>query len=229
MASLDAPDWEKIVTTVAAAGDVPDAPDWQRVVVGPGAVPVGGGGGTSALGRYAAFGILGVSAEPLIFNGAVGHAGGNITLQAFAALATGTAKHFYTPLNTGSSSFTPNENYVGIYDAGQATAGTATLLASSAAGAAEAAWTPPQQVSVISLGTGAALTGGQMYYMALLNNGANPAFYETTQSAVVQSNVFGTNPPFTCSTTATHTTLPGTIAFSATTRVVDAWLMYCGV
>lgn len=48
MTSLDAPDWERIVTTVQAAGDVPDAPDWQRLVVGPGGTPVGGGGGVLA-------------------------------------------------------------------------------------------------------------------------------------------------------------------------------------
>jgi len=41
MASLDAPDWQMVVTTVKAAGDVPDAPDWQRIVVNPGAAPVG--------------------------------------------------------------------------------------------------------------------------------------------------------------------------------------------
>lgn len=42
MASNDAPDWERVVTTVEAMGDVPDAPDWQRIVVGEGGAPVGG-------------------------------------------------------------------------------------------------------------------------------------------------------------------------------------------
>ena len=44
MSATDAPDWQRVVTTVTAAGDVPDAPDWQRIVVGPGGKPVGGGG-----------------------------------------------------------------------------------------------------------------------------------------------------------------------------------------
>lgn len=38
----DAPDWQRIVTTLSSAGAVSDAPDWERIVVGPGGVPVGG-------------------------------------------------------------------------------------------------------------------------------------------------------------------------------------------
>jgi hypothetical protein len=40
--STDAPDWERVVTTVLATGDVPDAPDWERIVVGSGGAPIGG-------------------------------------------------------------------------------------------------------------------------------------------------------------------------------------------
>lgn len=40
----DAPDYQRVVTTVSG-GSVTDAPDWQRTVTGPGATPVGGGGG----------------------------------------------------------------------------------------------------------------------------------------------------------------------------------------
>lgn len=47
MSATDAPDWQRVVTTVKAAGDVPDAPDWQRVVVAPGGKPVGGGGAST--------------------------------------------------------------------------------------------------------------------------------------------------------------------------------------
>lgn len=43
MTFTDSPDWQEVVTTVSAAGAMPDAPDWQRTVVGPGAVPIGGG------------------------------------------------------------------------------------------------------------------------------------------------------------------------------------------
>jgi hypothetical protein len=229
LASLDAPDWERVVVTVKATGDVPDAPDWQRIVVGTGGTPVGGGATGSIMGFYSAWGILGITGDPLVFNSPISHAGGNVSMLSFQAFTTGTANNIYTPLNTGSNDFTPNENYVGIYDAGQTTPGTATLLGSSAAGVAESKWTPPQQVSIIPLSSGVPLVGGEMYYIAILNNGANPAFYDTTSDAVVAPNVFGTNPPFVCSTTATHTTLPPTVAFSAMTRVVDCWLAYCGV
>ncbi len=44
MSTSDAPDWQQVVTTVSATGDVTDAPDWQRVVVAPGGAPVGGSG-----------------------------------------------------------------------------------------------------------------------------------------------------------------------------------------
>ncbi|WP_343576730.1 hypothetical protein [Mycobacterium sp.] len=48
MTVYDAPDYQKVVTTVTATGPV-DAPDWERVVVGPGGKPVGGGGSTASV------------------------------------------------------------------------------------------------------------------------------------------------------------------------------------
>lgn len=43
MSFTDSPDYQETAVTVSATGDTPDAPDYQRVVVGPGAVPIGGG------------------------------------------------------------------------------------------------------------------------------------------------------------------------------------------
>lgn len=42
MSLTDAPDWQRVVVTVASGGVTQDAPDWQNTIVAPGGTPVGG-------------------------------------------------------------------------------------------------------------------------------------------------------------------------------------------
>ena len=226
--SIDAPDWQRIVVTVTSTGAVPDAPDWQRIVVGPAGAPVGGGGvGGSLIGFYTANGIMGVTCDPAACTGTATHGGGNISLNAFQALTTGTAGHVYLIVQSGRIP-TANQNYIGIYDAGATTAGTATLLGATAPGVVDAVETAIGAYK-LPLAAGVPLTAGKMYYFAMLFNANGPGMMLGTQWDPKAANPFGNTFPFQCNTTGTFTTLPATIAFSSTVTFNDIWNGYVGL
>jgi hypothetical protein len=222
--SLDAPDWQRIITTVTAAGDVPDAPDWQRIVVGSGGTPVGGGSGFSFMGLYATAGFIGVTMDPQIAINNVGLLGGTMYLMAFTAMATGPVSNVIVPIN-GGSTYTANETWVAIYDFGQALAGHFTLLAQSASGVAAAVWANTG-ANPVALSTNPTLTQGQTYVAAAVTNGntLNAFGYTIGPNNYISPNF--ANYPWRSDIGQGAPPLRSTIAFSAVTSILRAPLYY---
>jgi hypothetical protein len=221
--SLDAPDWERILVTVEAMGDVPDAPDWQRIAVGPGGTPVtGGGGGPSFLGLYSPY-YLGVTMDPQGAQNTVGTLGGYHWMMAFVATATGPAHNILLPLNN-TGTYTSGTTWAGLYDFGQTTPNTFTLLAQTASGAAATAWDPGGFTSV-ALSTNPTLTAGQTYAVAVLSNGGTLTTWGYTLGGggTVRN---ATSTPFQCFINGGRTTLAPTLAFSAMTGSLRNFLAY---
>lgn len=227
MPSIDAPDWQRVIVTVQASGDVPDAPDWERIVVGPGGTPVGPTpGGISTTSYYYALGYLGLTVDPTVTNATSSHAAGLVSLNAFTAFASATAGFVTLQVNSAAS-VTANQNYVGIYDSGQASAGRGTLLATSAAGACDAVFNS-NGVHKIALSTTVNLVAGQMYYAAFLNNGGTPGFQNCS---LVNPNTGAINPlgttfPTRYDPAGSFTTLPATAPFAGSTLQAGPWLMF---
>lgn len=226
MPTVDAPDWQRVVQTVTTTGAVPDAPDWQRIVVGPGGQPAGPLQGGGILTPYYLRGFYGITCDPEVATQTVGHTQGQIAFVIFSALATFTA-NFIWAIVGGTGGLTPNENFVGIYDSGQATPSTLTLLGKSAVGACDTAFATTG-VKKIAISPGVACTAGQNYMLAFLNNGASPSFplSETSPSSGLAVNPEGLTFPYRSISTATFTALPSSIAFSALTLSYPVWLFY---
>lgn len=228
MSSIDAPDWQRIVQTVEAAGDVPDAPDWERIVVGPGGTPTGPVQGGGILTPYYQRGFYGITCDPAIVTQFVAHATGNLALVIFSALTNFTANNIWAIVGAGSG-LTTNQNYVAIYDTGQATANTFTRLAVSAAGVCDTAFAH-SGVQKIPLSSGVALTSGQSYMLAFLNNSSStpPSFplSETSPSSGAAVNPEGLTFPYRAVMSGTQTSMPSTIAFSAVGLSYPVWLFY---
>lgn len=211
--SLDAPDWQRVVTAVETVGAVPDAPDWQRIVVGPGGGAINITGAPSWASLYVSAGYIGVPVSPLSSQNAINLNGGPVNMQAFTALFTGPVHSVAVAMRNGQP-LTANENFVGIYDFGQTTANTMTLLAQSAAGVADPIWAS-SGTTPVPLSTNPTLTAGQTYMVATLNNGNTLTAYGPGQSAGGVANPLFSTYPWFCDLSGPHTTLPGTIAFSA--------------
>lgn len=227
MSVTDSPDWQNVVTVVSG-GAVTDAPDWSEVVTGPGAtpIPVATGGTTSI---YLGGGILGISMDPVVVTNIEGHLEGAIAFMGFTPFATGTVNNIFVPIGTSSGGFTPNQNFVGIYDMGLTTGGTFTLLASSAAGACDTPFATAGMHQV-ALTTGAKVNQGSYYALAFLQNGTPGNFYSFNAGTAAIDNPNGTTWPVRCVTIATtHTTLSSTIAFSACNTSGATWLFYASI
>src|SRR5271154_4862165 len=134
MSTTDAPDWQEIVVLAPGSG-LPDSPDWQNTVTGPGGTQPVTTGGASFLTPYTNSGFLGATIDPLIPTGGIGITSPSLTLLAFGATVTGPVHNIYVPLTAGAV-YTANQTYAGIYDFGNITPSTFTLLATSASGAA---------------------------------------------------------------------------------------------
>lgn len=193
MTSIDAPDWQRVVVTVTAMGDVPDAPDWQRVVVGPSGTPVGGTSGNGLLGPWGNAGFLGVTIDPGIGPPTQGLLSPNLTVMAFTALFTGPVHNVIIPLTSGSAGFTANSTYAGVYDMGQASAGNMTLLCTSASGAAATAWANQGSVPV-AMTTNPTLTAGQSYAIGVQVVGAGLSCFGPDPQGSYTSPGFSTFP-----------------------------------
>ena len=174
MSTPDAPDWQRVVQTVQSTGAVPDAPDWERIVVGPGGAPVGGGGGGGGAGGLtpAVYGWQQWSA-PLwtITNYPAWPVAGGILLVGMVAGSAATwSSAFVRVINVGTSPVT-DENYVGLYAAtiSGGSLSSLALVASSAAGAADNAWTVAG-FTPVDFATAYKVTAGTLYYAAFLAN-----------------------------------------------------------
>lgn len=224
MPSVDAPDWQRIVTTVQATGDVPDAPDWERIVVGPAGVPIGPGTPINSWSPYASAGFLGVTGDPIFYVNTGAHQSQVLSLVMFTALASGTAGHIWAYV-TANGAGTANENYLCIYDAGQTTPNVATKLAQTAAGVCDAPFNSTG-MHELALSSGAVLAQGQNYYVGLITNGSNPLFVTQTSPQPIWLNPVGVTYPIRVFSAGPYTTPPGSVAFSATTVTGNAWLFY---
>ena len=69
------------------------------------------------------FGYLGWTADPILDSTTVVLPKNNVLLVRFRAMASGSAGHVVYTVSTGGSGLTSSENFVGLYDTGQALAG----------------------------------------------------------------------------------------------------------
>ena len=222
--SLDAPDWQRIVTAVEVMGTVPDAPDWERIIVGPSGGPINITGSPSLLSLYATAGYIGVPVNPLGAQNGQSQNTGQLYLEAFNALFSGPVHSVSLAVRTGQT-LTANENFVGIYDFGQTTANTFTLLAGSAAGAADSIWKNSGTVPV-PLTTNPVLTVGQTYVVATLCNGNIMNSYGPGQSSAGVANPLPSTFPWFTQTGAGHTTLPATITFASVSPTLVVSILF---
>jgi hypothetical protein len=224
MTTPDAPDWEHIVQTVEATGDVPDAPDWERIVVGPGGTPVGPSPGGGVISLYYQAGFIGLTVDPAAVQSNSGHTEGVVGLITFTALATAEANYVYA-IMAGGASCTADENFVGIYDQGNITADTFTLLAATATGVCDTPFADGG-IQKLALSSSASLTEGLNYAVGFLNNGGAPTFCSASVTIEQACNPLGTTYPFRVFLAAPNTSLPHTIAYSATSLTNNVWLWY---
>ena len=229
MSTPDAPDWQRVVQTVQSTGAVPDAPDWQRVVVGPGGAPVGGGGGGGGSGLTPAIYGWQQWSAPLwtITNYPAWPVGnGSILLVGMVAESAATwSSAFVRVINVGTSP-TPNSNYVGLY-AATVTSGSLSsleLVASSAAGAADNAWTVAG-FTPVDFATAYKVTAGTLYYAAfLLDMGGQPAI------GGPQGTIFGLDSaiPLSAYATGPYSALPSSLT-SADLTALPQTTFWAGV
>ena len=144
MSQYDAPDWQRVVTTVTAAGVSTDAPDWQRVVVGPSGAPVGAGSADLYM-PGALWGFAGQTVPWWLVNDYQGGPGdvSRIYLVPLSLPAKATVSYVWLYNSVSFSPNNANANYVGIYQAtspGSASTGY-DLVASTAAGTCDTLFT----------------------------------------------------------------------------------------
>jgi hypothetical protein len=182
VSATDSPDYQEIIA-IQLGGSLTDAPDWTNVVTGPGggAVP----GNTSAMDWVPSdFNLSGWSAPPWALQITANFANsttGYAALWPVKVTTTTTVQHVgFSSVNSGYS-YTANENYIGLYSVSYSgnTPNTFTLLATSAAGALEAAITPADGFRVTALSTAVSVTAGQVIYAGVVANytGANQFYY----------------------------------------------------
>jgi len=222
--TIDAPDWQRILTTVEATGDVPDAPDWERIAVAPGGNPIGPTPGGGSLSPYFVAGFKALTVDPAAVTQVDGHDEGNIALTVFTPFTTFTVNYVYFIVG-GVSGLTPNENYIGIYDCGVKAANTYTLLCATAAGVCDTAFASSGYKKV-ALTNPVTLSGTSNYALAVLNNGATPSFDFAEPNNSATPNPLSTTYPFRSYTNSTFTTLPSSIAYSAVTLTGVLWMFF---
>lgn len=214
MPATDAPDFQRVAITVPSTGAVTDAPDFQRIVVGGGGTPiVSGGVGASFLQPFINGGFLGVAMHPYFATGGASLLGGTSYIMPFACALTSPVHNVILPVKSGAV-MTAGTTFAGIYDWGETTAGSMTLLASSASGVAAAAWANAGVVPV-AMTTNPTLTAGKTYAVLIQCNGNGPGCEGITLGTVE------TGPPATypmgLNVGAGGTSLPAAITFASAT------------
>ena len=209
----DAPDWQ-LVVNVSAGPALSDAPDWEKVVVGPGGSAIGGGGAD-----FLDWHLDGSYLQTLPASLTTSSTYLTTAIVLLTKLAVTTAKtvskcHFYVTGNGGTP--VANQNYVGLYS--YAPAGAMTLVATTAAGACDAAFGSAATTPwTIDLAASASLAVGTDYYAAVLANTSvvgsldlpaiYPPFGIATEGIDGLALVFFTQPA-----TLAYTSLPASIA-----------------
>lgn len=143
------------------------------------------------------FGYLGWSNDPEGAGGAVQPVLGRLYLVRFRCMTSGTIGHVGYYCGVAGTSLTTNENLFGIFDTGQATAATATLLGTSSDQSTNLATAGPYSAALTAQSTGSlAVTAGQDYFFAMLLNGTGTipkimSAYGTTTPAFVNKGLAG--------------------------------------
>jgi hypothetical protein len=142
--------------------------------------------------------------------------GGVLLLARIRAMVTGSVGHIGYAVGTAGATLTTAENWVGIYDTGQTTAGTATLLEQSAD--QTSIWTSTGAYNT-ALTAAATVIAGTDYLVAWLSNGTTlPAFVAGSSQNL--SNVGLTAASYRFGTYGTaQTTLPASFAMSSIANV----------
>jgi hypothetical protein len=117
------------------------------------------------------FGYLGWTLDPILAAGALRPQSGQLCLIRFRAAANGTIGHIVYSFLASGSGLTSAENWLGIYDTGQATAGSATLIGYTADQTSNFSASAGVYSAAIATGT-PAVTAGLDYFAAFLSNGS---------------------------------------------------------
>lgn len=217
MPALDAPDFQRVVTTVLATGDVPDAPDFQRIVVSPGGTPVGGSGTPAPGNVFTAAGFTGITMWPSAATGSASVQSGRVYLFAFTPLINTPLFSCNFCVHTVGVS-TANECFVVVYTGGLG------LVAASATGAADTAFEALGWQQVL-FSTTPTLTMGDLYYMGFIFTGTGLQLY----SAVGDSNL-AINPQantiLSGESTSAHTNPPASLPNLAFTQFTPIMFLF---
>lgn len=223
MSVTDSPDWQNVVT-IRSGGTVTDAPDWSEVVTGPGGTPVGPTPGGGPYTIYFNLGFKAITLDPMAAQSSVGRPAGRIDMTMFSPFVTFSCTQVTWPTYLGSA-VTANQNFIGIYDTGQHTAGTATLLAQTAVGACDTPFATTG-THTLPFTSSVTLTAGQNYYITPLNNGGTPGFVNGSADNPYSLNPLGLAPPVVAFLNGPNTTLPATVLISSLTSLTDVFLFY---
>lgn len=200
-----------------------DAPDWQEVIVGPGGTPISGGGVSSSLLQpFFNAGFLGATMHP--YTGVTGASllSGTLYLMPFAAAATAAVQNVLLAVATGTA-LTSTTTIAGIYDWGETTAGSMTLLCASASGAAATVWAS-SGIHPVAMSTHPTLTAGKTYAVAVQVNGATLPVEGLTIAAITTGGL--ATFPIGGSINGSASTLPSALTFVSVNIALRTFLAY---
>ena len=169
----DAPDWERVVTTISG-GSVSDAPDWQRTVTGPGAAPITTPF-TSYLGWGQPSGQVASSYPFVLINSVFNLNPGAMYLSLVIASGAATVtKAWYYLQQNATSDLTPANNNIGLYDASTWSTGTLALIASGNMGSLLSTGVS-LGYNPVAFSASADMTAGDPYYVGIYLDSASGA------------------------------------------------------
>lgn len=145
------------------------------------------------------------------------NASGRLFLNRFRCVTTGAIGHVGIYVNTAGATLTSGDNFIGIYDTGQTTGGTATLLCQTADQTTN--WLTAGQINGAANGPVAftsspTITAGQDYFLALLGVGTTMPHFSSAGSLPLVYNygiAAGINLRSGRHATSSMTSLPSTI------------------
>lgn len=221
----DAPDWQEIVS-IKPSGGVLDAPDWQRIRTGPNGTSPVTASGASPYSVYASQGFIGLTMDPYCHTQFFAQTAGKVCFYAFTAMATAKIGHIMVQVGTAATP-TAHENFIMLFDWGETTAGTYTLLGQTAVGAIDAGLAAGGEV-IGALSTSVSVTAGKVYAVGVLINGSVASLASINYVGNTSPNPLGlTAPVYVASTASTFVSPPGSLAFSSTATIASAIYSIC--
>jgi hypothetical protein len=166
-----------------------------------------------AAGNANQFGYLGWTTDPVLCAAGAKPVSGQLVLIRFRAAASGTIGHIVYNLLLAGSGLTSAENWLGVYDTGQTTAGSATLIGDTADQTSNFAGTGPVSAA-IATGTPAVVAGEDYFAGVLVNASTRPQFVASMgnviQGPTVNQGLSGLGLRLANGNT-TYTTLPSAV------------------